>query len=381
MPGKAKRKYVDENIRISKYITKQLNHLMPTLKPGYTVQDILLAYKKYYPFDWIELVERQNVYKEKDDHLRSVHKKIRYKPFSPEAFFYSLQKVKYVLSKGYREKHSLNYSETARIEYESQFARKRDAAIARRRSRIDENTKNIQKVDPGFIDALIYAYHRRENTINDKMEIIREIIKYDCSRTFNFLSKINDCEKNDEIRNLAFNQLQSDGHYVKLRQKPKGKIKSYITEESDIIGTPESLAERLSNRKSVQNLKRYDVFISHSYKDKNSVEDVVRKINATGMNCYVDWTADNDFLKRSMVSDYTKEVLKHRMKQSKCLLFLSSARSRASKWVSFELEYFEKVLKKPVYMHLLNGHDEHSYTSVNNDFMNLKILIGQDNKR
>lgn len=87
---------------------------------------------------------------------------------------------------------------------------------------------------------------------------------------------------------------------------------------------------------SVQGLKYYDLFISHSSKDIDYVQQVVDKANAFGLNCYVDWTSDNDFLKRSMVSDYTKEVLKVRMKQSKKLLFLSSTKSRNSQWVSFE---------------------------------------------
>lgn len=77
------------------------------------------------------------------------------------------------------------------------------------------------------------------------------------------------------------------------------------------------LLQKLQDDKSVQGLKHYDLFISHSSKDKSYVRQVVEEANAIGLNCYVDWTADNDFLKRSMVSEYTKEVLKVRMKQSK----------------------------------------------------------------
>jgi len=303
MPGKAKRKFVGENIRISRSVTQQLHHMMPVLKPGYTAQDILEAYKRYYPFEWNEIVERQRHYEEKDQFLRKVGEKIRYKPLSPESFFFSLQKVKHVLSKGYREKHSSIYSENERFEYELKFGRKRDATISKRKRRVENNTRNIQKVDPGFIDALVYAYHRKGNTTSDKLEILREISKYECKKTDEFLWKINDSERNNEIRYLAFIQLQKTGHYVKLRKGFKGKKKSYMTEKSDLIGTPEALAERLSKSKSVQNMKQYDIFVSHSYQDKAVVERIVRGANDAGMNCYVDWTADDDFLKRSMVSD------------------------------------------------------------------------------
>ena len=98
MPGKAKRKFVGENIRISRSVTQQLRHMMPALKPGYTAQEILEAYKRYYPFEWNEIVERQRHYEEKDQFLRKVGKKIRYKPLSPEAFFFSLQKANKNLS-------------------------------------------------------------------------------------------------------------------------------------------------------------------------------------------------------------------------------------------------------------------------------------------
>lgn len=54
----------------------------------------------------------------------------------------------------------------------------------------------------------------------------------------------------------------------------------------------------------------YDLFISHSSLDKNLVREIVKRANDVGVNCYIDWTADNDFLKRSMVSEYTKEKIK-----------------------------------------------------------------------
>ena len=118
------------------------------------------------------------------------------------------------------------------------------------------------------------------------------------------------------------------------------------------------------NDNSVQGLKQYDVFISHSSKDKDYVRKIVNEANSIGLNCYVDWTSDNDFLKRSMVSDYTKEVLKVRMKQSRRLLFLNSEKSRNSQWVSFELDYYENCLQREILMLLLNGEDERDFKHI-----------------
>lgn len=72
-------------------------------------------------------------------------------------------------------------------------------------------------------------------------------------------------------------------------------------------------------------------------------------MNSCGLNCYVDWTADSDFLKRSLVSEYTKEVLKARMKNSEKLLYLSSSNSRKSSWVDFELKYYQEEVQNDIY--------------------------------
>ena len=153
--------------------------------------------------------------------------KTRYKPSKPEEYFFSLMKVKYLLSKGFREKHKQNYNEQLRVSKTKALRLKRDGRIKKRRQRIEMYTEDLQQVDPGFIDALIYAYHDRHNSTNDKMEIFKEIQKYDCEKSRQFFWKLNDSERNDQIRNLAFKHLQKSGHYVKLRKGFKGKKKTY----------------------------------------------------------------------------------------------------------------------------------------------------------
>ena len=65
-----------------------------------------------------------------------------------------------------------------------------------------------------------------------------------------------------------------------------------------------------------------------------------------------------------LVSDYTKEVLKVRMNQSKHLLYLSSHRSRNSEWVSFELDYYENCLHREILMIVLDGDDGHDFRRI-----------------
>ena len=364
MPGKTKRKYESENIKFAKRLKRPLELVVNTLKPEYTGDDILQAFKEYYPNEWKEICERYVVYAGKDQFLKYKKGKTRYNPLKPEEYFFSLGKVKYLLSEDGRERHKKNYNDQFRIENIEALKQNRKKRIEKKRRKIEEYMKDIQQVDPGFIDALIYAYHDRRNTVNDKMEVFKEIQKYECEKSRQFFWKINDSERNDQIRNLAFKHLQNAGHYVKLRKRFRGKKKIYQVEKSSFDGTPKSLAQKLQNDKSVQNLKVYNLFISHSSKDKKVIQKIVEVANANGMNCYVDWTADNDFLKRSMVSEYTKEVLKARMKQSKCLLYISSNESRKSEWVSFELDYYENILRGKIFMMVIDGEDIHDFKCI-----------------
>ena len=65
-------------------------------------------------------------------------------------------------------------------------------------------------------------------TIDEKIEIVKELEKYECEKSTEFFSKLNDSEKNEQIRRIAFNHLQSIGKYVKLRKNFDGKKKQYI---------------------------------------------------------------------------------------------------------------------------------------------------------
>lgn len=367
MPGKAKRKYGGEFSRFAKCLKRPLDLVAETLKPGFKESELLQAFKHYYPFEWEEICERWEVYSEKDRFLKQKRDRMRYNPLKPDDYFFSLSKVKYLLSEEFRKKHSQNYNEKTRQEKEQQLKLKRNESIKKRKQRIEIYTENVQRVDPGFLDALIYAYHNRNSVVNDKIEIFKEIQKFECEKTRQFFWKLNDSERNDEIRNMAFRHLQQSGHYVKLRKGFQGKTRAYQTEKSSFEGSPQLLAKKLHDRNSIQNVKHYDLFISHSSRDQNFVRKVVEKANSVGLNCYVDWTADDAFLKRTLVSEYTKEVLKVRMEQSRQLLYLSSDRSRKSDWVSFELNYYEKYLKREILMIILDGEDVHNFKCIDMD--------------
>jgi hypothetical protein len=84
----------------------------------------------------------------------------------------------------------------------------------------------------------------------------------------------------------------------------------------------------------------FDVFLSHSYEDAEVIAGVARLLEADGLTIYVDWTVDRQ-LDRSAVTPDTAKLLRKRMKHCYFFLFVSSATSPRSKWMPWELGYFD----------------------------------------
>lgn len=84
----------------------------------------------------------------------------------------------------------------------------------------------------------------------------------------------------------------------------------------------------------------FDVFLSHSYEDAELIAGVARLLEADGLTVYVDWDVDRQ-LDRSAVTPATAKLLRKRMNHCYFLLFVSSAASPGSKWMPWELGYFD----------------------------------------
>jgi hypothetical protein len=63
-------------------------------------------------------------------------------------------------------------------------------------------------------------------------------------------------------------------------------------------------------------------------------------LESTGHTVYVDWI-DDPQLDRSKVSPATAETLRVRMRQSKALFFVHSVNATTSRWMPWELGYFD----------------------------------------
>ena len=183
------------------------------------------------------------------------------------------------------------------------------------------------------------------------MEIVKELQKYESDEILRFFYKLNDSERNAQIRIIAFRHLQDLGKYVKVRENFKGKKKSYMLEKIDFDKKPSDLFDRIK-QDSIQNKKTFDYFISHSYKDIEIINVLIGKLNKAKLHLYCDWMADSDFLKRAYVSKFTREVLKRRIEQSKRVLFVKTKNTVSdtdnilSRWVKIEILYAKKLRKE-----------------------------------
>lgn len=100
--------------------------------------------------------------------------------------------------------------------------------------------------------------------------------------------------------------------------------------------------ETASLKNRVSDHETFDVFISHSYADKKYIHKLKQYLEKVhGLNCYVDWICEPNLLNRENVTSSTAAVLRKRMRQSKSLVFCTSSNSSNSKWMPWELGYFD----------------------------------------
>lgn len=88
--------------------------------------------------------------------------------------------------------------------------------------------------------------------------------------------------------------------------------------------------------------RAYDVFLSHSYLDSESVLGLKLLLEEFGLKVYVDWYDDPE-LDRTAVTAETAAHLKKRMRSSKVLLYAISEHALGSRWTPWEIGFFDGI--------------------------------------
>jgi TIR domain len=87
-----------------------------------------------------------------------------------------------------------------------------------------------------------------------------------------------------------------------------------------------------------------DVFISHKMEDAEKAQRLKRRIESFGLTCWID--ADDEEMERiqkALPVDYkllTDRIREH-LRTCRCLIFAFSAKSRESRWMPWELGFFD----------------------------------------
>ncbi len=92
---------------------------------------------------------------------------------------------------------------------------------------------------------------------------------------------------------------------------------------------------------------KFDIFLSHSYDDRKIIPALKRQLELLGYSVYVDWINDK-LMNRQNVTPKTAEILQKRMNQSKSLFYATSENTPNSKWMPWELGYFDGLKDKRV---------------------------------
>lgn len=102
--------------------------------------------------------------------------------------------------------------------------------------------------------------------------------------------------------------------------------------------------------------KKYDLFISHSYMDKELVEVLYKMFEESGYKVYIDWKEEK-LQNRENVSVETALILKDRINCCAGLSFIATGNVVNSKWCPWELGYADGKKNRAAILPILKGQD------------------------
>jgi hypothetical protein len=140
----------------------------------------------------------------------------------------------------------------------------------------------------------------------------------------------------------------------------------------------EVLADRTT---AVSDRDIFDIFLSHSFRDAPTILGIAELLESQGVSVYVDWLVDRQ-LDRSKVNAATAAVLRKRMGQCRSLIFATSTSSPSSKWMPWELGYFDGLRGSgisimPIEEHEAPGHYGQEYLELYPAIEKLPVVGGR----
>lgn len=124
---------------------------------------------------------------------------------------------------------------------------------------------------------------------------------------------------------------QDEARAAAKQAKGNRSIKAVITESME----------------SYKEADSFDIFLSHSSSDAELVHGIKKLLEQRGKRVYVDWVDDPE-LDRSCVTKDTAARLRYRMLQSESLFYVATDNATKSKWMPWELGFFDGLKRDRV---------------------------------
>jgi hypothetical protein len=313
---------------------------------GFSDSDYVDIFKKLYEYLWIDIEREYSYWQKKNNKIIQIGKKSRYNFPKPENFI--LQKSIHI-RKRYNDGNQNKIKEKERQDLIAKLEEQNQIKLEVLRNKEAENLKYTQEVELEFIQNFIDKYFILKNisqdVINEKFEIIQEVSKYKNKKTIQFLQKINANEQNFSLKTEAFKYLQQMNEKVILRRKRNGKKRNSTEVIYEITDSPDILIEKIYSD-SLENIKEFDCFLSHSSNDSAKIIQLYKQLNRQSLHVYIDWVNDRFALKRNMLNFNTANVILQRLNKSKGLIYFHSKSSINSQWTAWEIGYFHGLNKK-----------------------------------
>ena len=322
--------------------------LQEILSQNFSDDDFVEAFKECFPHLWEDIKFFCDI--RKSNYLRRKKK--------------GLRTVPYLYPKKYLLKHCrCNRKIVSQLSLEEKLKRKHlfveigQKKLQKRKEKLANNLVYVQEVCPSYVKELIRTYFqiRKKQTldVNVRYLILLEASMFKCSETLSFLYEIAACDKNYDLRLMAFYALQRMGEHPWLGRGRKGKKHLSQLKKIDIQKNPTALLEQISKYQSLL-FQRYDIFLSHSSLDEKELLRIKSVLNLQGYTVYIDWVNDREMLNRKNQDNNTWNALQMRMDQSNRLLYVMTDNSINSIYTKKEVLYF-KEKHKPVFVYQPTG--------------------------
>lgn len=124
-----------------------------------------------------------------------------------------------------------------------------------------------------------------------------------------------------------------------------GRVQNEMRKSATFSTNVEDKARQIINEThapAISGIDKYDIFLSHSSDYAKKVAGLKLLLNDMGYKVYVDWIED-PLINRKNVNKTTAQKLQERMKESTSLVYAFSENSSQSKWMPWELGYFDGI--------------------------------------